>query len=346
MSAFKSISEGFQTLYVELRNDLVRDGLQDSKIADGMQHLQKVLDYNVPGGKCNRGVMVAGSLKYLLPGREMNQEEEKKAIILGWCVEWLQAFFLVADDIMDQSSMRRGQPCWYLNKGIGLIAINDSFWIESTIYKILKKYFRNDPYYINVVELFHETTYQTEIGQTLDLLTSSDVVDFSRFTLERYKAIVQYKTAYYSFYLPVALAMYMGGICDEGSHAVAKSILLEMGEYFQVQDDFLDCYGEPAVIGKVGTDIEENKCSWLIVQALPRINEEQREILKANYGCKDPACAQRVKEVYKQLNMEKVFRDYEEESYQKLMKQIESASSSLPSGMFVDFANRIYKRKY
>ena len=42
MSAFKSISEGFQTLYVELRNDLVRDGLQDSKIADGMQHLQKV----------------------------------------------------------------------------------------------------------------------------------------------------------------------------------------------------------------------------------------------------------------------------------------------------------------
>ena len=40
-------------------------------------------------GKCNRGVMVAGSLKYLLPGREMNQEEEKKAIILGWCVEWV-----------------------------------------------------------------------------------------------------------------------------------------------------------------------------------------------------------------------------------------------------------------
>ena len=33
--------------------------------------------------------MVAGSLKYLLPGREMNQEEEKKAIILGWCVEWV-----------------------------------------------------------------------------------------------------------------------------------------------------------------------------------------------------------------------------------------------------------------
>ena len=42
MSAFKSISEGFQALYVELRNDLVRDGLQDREIADGIQHLQRV----------------------------------------------------------------------------------------------------------------------------------------------------------------------------------------------------------------------------------------------------------------------------------------------------------------
>ena len=42
MSAFKSISEGFQTLYVTLRDDLVRDGLQDAEIADGVRHLQKV----------------------------------------------------------------------------------------------------------------------------------------------------------------------------------------------------------------------------------------------------------------------------------------------------------------
>ena len=46
------------------------------------------------------------------------------------------------------------------------------------------------------------------------------------------------------------------------------------------QDDYLDCYGDPAVTGKVGTDIEENKCSWLIVQALQKISTEQMKILK------------------------------------------------------------------
>ena len=90
---------------------------------------------------------------------------------------------------MDQSPMRRGKPCWYLNvrtvfcalcastlnavhlqKGVGLIAINDSFLIESTIYKILKKYFKSDPYYINVVELFHEVCDTTKASVVILML--------------------------------------------------------------------------------------------------------------------------------------------------------------------------------
>ena len=50
--------------------------------------------------------------------------------------------------------------------------------------------------------------------------------------------------------------------------------------YWTYKDDFLDCYGDPAVIGKVGTDIEENKCSWLVVQALSRVTAEQRAVLQ------------------------------------------------------------------
>ena len=46
------------------------------------------------------------------------------------------------------------------------------------------------------------------------------------------------------------------------------------------QDDYLDCYGDPAVTGKVGTDIEENKCSWLVVQALQRASPSQRNTLE------------------------------------------------------------------
>jgi farnesyl diphosphate synthase len=77
---------------------------------------------------------------------------------------------------------------------------------------------------------------------------------------------VKYKTAYYSFYLPVALAMLLAGIRSKAVFQMAEDILIPMGEYFQIQDDFLDCYGDPKVIGKIGRDIEDNKCSWMIVQ--------------------------------------------------------------------------------
>lgn len=91
-----------------------------------------------------------------------------------------------------------------------MIAINDSFYLESAIYVILKKYFKSKPYYVDILELFHETTLQTVIGQNLDLITApTDRVDFTNYTMDRYKAIVKWKTAFYSFYLPVACAMYM-----------------------------------------------------------------------------------------------------------------------------------------
>lgn len=63
--------------------------------------------------------------------------------------------------------------------------------------------------------LFHccaclQCTMQTVTGQTLDMITAPvDHVDFSSYTIERYNAIVKYKTAFYSFFLPVALAMHM-----------------------------------------------------------------------------------------------------------------------------------------
>lgn len=52
------------------------------------------------------------------------------------------------------------------------------------------------------------------------------------------------------------------------------------GEFLQIQDDYLDAFGDPEVTGKIGTDIESNKCTWLIVNALKLCTQEQRDILQ------------------------------------------------------------------
>lgn len=140
----------------------------------------------------------------ILKGRPLTDPEYLQAAVLGWGVEFvclhnpptyssslttrsqLEAFLIIADDIMDSSTNRRGKPCWYRNKEVSLIAINDAFMLESAIYYLLKKHFKKESYYVDLLELFHETTYQTEFGQLIDLITApEDSVDLTKFSLEK-----------------------------------------------------------------------------------------------------------------------------------------------------------------
>ncbi|RIA84110.1 farnesyl pyrophosphate synthase [Glomus cerebriforme] len=339
--AVKDFTEVFPVLTEEFLKEVrIRNFPEES-----VKWIEKNIYHNVQGGKMNRGLSVVDTLK-ILKNDQLTAEELLKSRVLGWCIEWLQAFFLVADDIMDSSITRRGNPCWYKMEGVGMIAINDAFILESAIYFFLKKYFRQDPYYIDLVELFHEITLETELGQLLDLTTApEDHVDLSKFSIEKHQFIVLYKTAFYSFYLPVALAMHMAGIKDEKAFKAAKDILLPLGEYFQIQDDYLDCYGDPKVIGKIGTDIEDNKCSWLINQALAKASPEQRKLLDENYGKKDPKNVAVIKQIYKDLEIEKLYKEYEEQSYIRLNDLILQTDDSLiKRQVFNAFMNKIYKR--
>lgn len=186
---------------------------------------------------------------------------------------------------------------------------------------------------------------QTECGQLLDLTTQPQdaPVDLNRFTIDRYKLIVKYKTAFYSFYLPVAIGMITSGVEDEEAYDLAKKICLKMGEYFQIQDDYLDCFGDPQVIGKIGTDIQENKCSWLVVQALDRCNSLQRQIIEENYGQWDDDKVAKIKALYAELDLKQVFETYEEQSYQDI-KAILDNITIMPRAVFELFLNKIYKR--
>ena len=301
---------------------------------------------NAVGGKCNRGMSVPDSVSLLL-NRPLNEQEYFQAATLGWLIELLQAFFLVSDDIMDSSITRRGKPCWYRQEGVGMVAINDAFMLESAIYTLLKKHFRSHPAYVDMLELFHEVTLQTELGQLCDLLTApEDVVNLDNFSLEKYSFIVIYKTAYYSFYLPVALALQMLNIATPKNLKQAEDILIPMGEYFQVQDDFLDNFGLPEYIGKIGTDIQDNKCSWLVNQALKIATPEQRKILEEHYGRKDSAHEAEIKKLYNDMNLKKIYEDFEEKTVNSLQEKINKVDESegLKKEVFEVFLSKIYKR--
>jgi farnesyl diphosphate synthase len=298
------------------------------------------------GGKLNRGISVPDSASTLL-GSPLTPTDYHQTATLGWLTELLQAFFLVSDDIMDSSITRRGQPCWYKKAGVGMIAINDAFMLEASIYILLKKHFKKHPEYVEFLELFHEVTFQTELGQTCDLLTApEDHVDLEQFSPEKHSFIVIYKTAYYSFYLPVALALHYLQLATPETLQQSKDILIPLGEYFQIQDDYLDCFGSPETIGKIGTDIQDNKCSWLINQALKRASPQQRKVLDECYGRKDGVMEKKVKEVFNELELEKVYLEYEEKAVGEIRAGIAKIDEShgLKKAVFEDFLGKIYKR--
>ncbi|KAF5345580.1 hypothetical protein D9756_011035 [Leucocoprinus leucothites] len=352
----------FEKVYARIADELVDELRKNNIPEDVMSWYRRSLDYNVPGGKLNRGMSVVDTVE-ILKRRSLTEEEYVKAAVLGWCIELLQAYFLVSDDIMDASITRRGQPCWYRNPGVGMIAINDSFMISSAIYRLLKSYFKTDPCYVDLIEVFLETTWQTEIGQLIDLITAPEEVDLSKFTLQKHSLIVIWKTAFYSFYLPVACAMYMCGIPhtpipsrdpskpSQDPYDLAKSILIPLGEYFQVQDDYLDFAGTPEQIGKIGTDIIDNKCSWCVNTALLYASAEQRKTLDEHYGKKPSGGPSEleVKRVFDEIGVRKMYTQYEENAVMKLREMIANVPeteepNTLRGEVFESFLGKIYKR--
>lgn len=344
--AQKTTLKEFESVFPKLEEVILESARKYNLPEKELEWYRKSLEENTVGGKCNRGMSVPDSVSLLL-GTPLNEEQYLHAAALGWMTELLQAFFLVTDDIMDSSITRRGKPCWYRQEGVGMVAINDAIMLESAIYTLLKKYFRQHPSYVDLIELFHEVTFQTELGQLCDLLTApEDKVNLDNFSMEKYRFIVIYKTAYYSFYLPIALALHQLNIATPKNLKQAEEILIPLGEYFQIQDDYLDNFGLPEHIGKIGTDIMDNKCSWLVNQALAIVTPEQRKVLEENYGRKDKDKEAAVKKLFDELQLEQRYKDYEEKRVGEIRELIAKVDESegLKKEIFEAFLNKIYKR--
>jgi farnesyl diphosphate synthase len=358
-SANDELNATFLKVFDQIKDELVADFTNLPGIGDAVQkqltdYYSECFPYTCVGGKLTRGLTVVKGVQ-VLKGRELTEQELTDACILGWQVEFLQAFFLVADDIMDKSITRRGQPCWYKQPHVTQDnGINDALVLENCIYRTLKRHFAKHESYMDIVHIVMEVTFFTEVGQHIDTNGTPYAnggraeLDLTRFTMERYQACVRYKTSYYSFYLSCALSLYYCGYSpdnDKELFETAEKVCLRLGEYFQIQDDVLDAFAPPEILGKIGTDIEDAKCSWLVCQALERVTDEQKQVLLDSYGSQDEEGVQKIKDLYKELELEDVYHKYEEEQKKACDELIAKIQPEEFQALFNFLLGKIYKRQ-
>ena len=227
--------------------------LESQSINKEPKNLYEPIEYILRlGGKRIRPVLT-------LMASEVFDTDYKAALPAAMAVEVFHNFSLVHDDIMDDAPLRRGQETvhekWDLNTGI---LSGDAMLILA--YQYFEQY--EPVIFRDLAKLFSKTALEVCEGQQWD-------VDFERrndVSIPEYLKMIEYKTA-----VLVAAAMKMGAIVAKTSAKEAELIYdfgLNLGLAFQLQDDFLDAFGDPKTFGKqVGGDIIENKKTYLYLKA-------------------------------------------------------------------------------
>ncbi|WP_233131510.1 polyprenyl synthetase family protein [Tenacibaculum holothuriorum] len=244
--------------------------LESQKMVREPKNLYLPIEYILQlGGKRIRPILT-------LIAADVFSGDYKKALPTALAVEVFHNFTLVHDDIMDDAPLRRGKETvhekWDLNTGI---LSGDAMLI------LAYQYFENYPPHIfqKLAKLFSKTALEVCDGQQLDIdfETRNDV------TIEEYIKMITLKTS-----VLVAAALKMGAIISEADEEQAQHLYnygLNLGIAFQLQDDYLDTFGDPETFGKqVGGDIIENKKTYLYLKTLEVANEEDRNLLVKLYN--------------------------------------------------------------
>lgn len=216
------------------------------------------------GGKQLRPVLTLFSA-------EIFGSDSSKAIHAAAAIELFHNFSLIHDDIMDQAPLRRGKQTvhqkWNLNTGI---LSGDAMLILA--YQFFEKY--EPAIFRELAKLFSKTALEVCEGQQLDI----NFETLSEVTEQEYLKMIEYKTA-----VLVGAALEMGAIVAQAD-ADKRTAIYNFGKYlgiaFQLQDDYLDAFGDAETFGKiVGGDILENKKTYLYISALRNADKNQKEML-------------------------------------------------------------------
>lgn len=257
--------------------------LRENQIEKKPENLYQPINYilNI-GGKRLRPTLTLFSA-------ELFDCSYERALQAAMAVEIFHNFSLVHDDIMDQAPLRRGQATvhtkWNTNTGIlsgdaMLILTYQYFDIyEPKVYKKLSK-------------LMTRTALEVCEGQQLDV----DFETRDNVTVEEYIKMITYKTA-----VLIGAAMRMGAIvakADKEDGLLLYQFGLNLGIAFQLQDDYLDTFGDPLLFGKqIGGDIIENKKTFLYINALENADEADKKTLLDLYTSKLEDNAEKIEKV-------------------------------------------------
>lgn len=234
------------------------------------------------GGKRLRPVLVLMSTE-LLGG------SHKKALDAALAIEIFHNFSLVHDDIMDDAPIRRGKSSvhekWDVNTAI---LSGDAMLINA--YQLFENY--EGDTFKQLATLFTETAIKVCEGQQYDV----DFEEREDVSLREYLKMIEYKTA-----VLVGAAMEMGAIVAEANTNCKKLIYRYgcfLGLAFQLQDDYLDAFGDAETFGKrIGGDIIENKKTFLYLKALETASEDDARQLEHLYTLSPLSSRQKVETV-------------------------------------------------
>ncbi len=237
------------------------------------------------GGKRLRPVLT-------LMATDIFNGDYKKALNAALSIEVFHNFSLVHDDIMDDAPLRRGEETvhekWDINTGI---LSGDVMLIMA--YQLFENY--ESDTFRSLAKLFSKTAIEVCEGQQYDV----DFESRNDVTITEYLKMIEYKTA-----VLVGAAMKMGAIVAEASIEDQNNIYefgRNLGIAFQLQDDYLDAFGDPKTFGKqVGGDIIENKKTYLYLKALEFSNEADKNRLKELFSI-DPISVEVKVDIVKKL---------------------------------------------
>ncbi len=249
------------------------------------------------GGKRIRPVLC-------LLGNELFSDLHPDAFLAAKAVELFHNFSLVHDDMMDEANLRRGQPTVHTKYDSNTaLLVGDIMVIRA--YEYLQPIQSN--HLSKILGLFNQTAREVCEGQQLDM----DYAKRTSVSMEEYIHMITLKTS-----VLLAASLQMGAIIGgAGEHNCSH--LYEFGKKlgiaFQIQDDYLDAFGDAAVFGKdAGGDIKQNKKTFLLIRALETANPEQLKALNALLTS-DPA--DKVEQVLA------IFKDCKVDAWAEALKQ-------------------------